>query len=191
MKVTAETDLHKYRPNVAAFLVNSAGQILTCQRRDFPDVWQLPQGGVEPGELEVEALYRELDEELGVKKNEIEVIKQIAEPVYYDWPEEFRYQGYLGQRQIYFLVKYLGPGITLRADAKQDGGYFSEEFVACAWRGVAEFEHLLERELGDERDYEALPAKQRLGINKARAYRNILRACVGEIASFAKIQTII
>jgi mutator protein MutT len=54
---------------VAAVLVE-AGRVLLCHRRAdlrwYPDVWDLPGGHVEPGELPAEALRRECREELDV-----------------------------------------------------------------------------------------------------------------------------
>ncbi|MDT0186807.1 NUDIX domain-containing protein [Microbacterium sp. ARD31] len=47
------------------------GRVLLAHRRPdkqaFPDVWDLPGGVVEAGESELEALARELHEELGVR----------------------------------------------------------------------------------------------------------------------------
>ena len=47
------------------------GQVLLVHRRPdkraYPDVWDLPGGVVEAGESELEALVRELHEELGVR----------------------------------------------------------------------------------------------------------------------------
>ena len=55
---------------VAAVLVE-AGRVLLCHRRAdltwYPDVWDLPGGHVEPGELPADALRRECREELDVE----------------------------------------------------------------------------------------------------------------------------
>jgi putative (di)nucleoside polyphosphate hydrolase len=37
-----------YRPNVAAILQRADGRVLIGQRSDFPESWQLPQGGLDP-----------------------------------------------------------------------------------------------------------------------------------------------
>lgn len=54
---------------VTAFL-RDGNRVLLChrspQRRWYPDVWDLPGGHVEPGELPGAALARELHEELGI-----------------------------------------------------------------------------------------------------------------------------
>jgi mutator protein MutT len=55
---------------VAAALVRG-GRVLLCHRRAdrawFPDVWDLPGGHVDPGEPPLDALRRELREELGIE----------------------------------------------------------------------------------------------------------------------------
>ena len=55
---------------VVAGLLRRDGRVLLVHRspsrRDYPDVWDVPGGHVEPGETPVAALVRELHEELGV-----------------------------------------------------------------------------------------------------------------------------
>jgi 8-oxo-dGTP diphosphatase len=58
---------------VAALLVRD-GRVLLCHRaagrRWYPDVWDLPGGHVERGEEPIEALARELEEEVGIQIEE-------------------------------------------------------------------------------------------------------------------------
>lgn len=58
------------RARIVAALLRDGNQVLLChrspRRRWFPDVWDLPGGHVEPGELPGAALARELREELGI-----------------------------------------------------------------------------------------------------------------------------
>lgn len=57
----------KFRPNVAAIIQNHSAHILICERLDTAGTWQFPQGGVDFGETHVEALERELAEELSLQ----------------------------------------------------------------------------------------------------------------------------
>lgn len=55
---------------VVAALVVQNGKVLVCQRtrhQSMPLKWEFPGGKVEPGEEERAALYRELEEELGIQ----------------------------------------------------------------------------------------------------------------------------
>jgi 8-oxo-dGTP pyrophosphatase MutT (NUDIX family) len=55
---------------IVAALLRDGNRVLLChrspERRWYPDVWDLPGGHIEPGELPGAALARELREELGI-----------------------------------------------------------------------------------------------------------------------------
>lgn len=62
----------KVRPAVRALVLDHHDHVLMV-RLDFPQGtwWVLPGGGIEPGEDEIAALHRELDEEIGLRGAEI------------------------------------------------------------------------------------------------------------------------
>ncbi len=100
----------KYRLGVGIVLVNRQGLIFAGQRRDgrLPP-WQMPQGGLQPGETPAEAAGRELEEELGT--SHAEVIEVFPEWLRYDYPEGFkarRAQCFRGQQHLWFLMRFTG-----------------------------------------------------------------------------------
>ncbi len=67
-----------YRLNVGAVVFNKYGRVLVARRADVPSAfegapggWQLPQGGIDPGEDPRRAVIRELKEEIGTDRVEI------------------------------------------------------------------------------------------------------------------------
>ena len=98
-----------YRPNVAMIIVSSdypeKKEIFLAQRNDLSDVWQFPQGGIDEGEEVKEALFRELEEEIGT--DEVKIIAEYPEWISYDFPPKIakNMKPWIGQKQRYFLVK--------------------------------------------------------------------------------------
>lgn len=106
------TDL-PYRPCVGIMLLNSAGEVFVGQRKDYKsDAWQMPQGGVDPGEDIRTAALRELKEETGVTPDLVDVVTQTETPVRYDLPAELvakLWKGrFRGQEQFWFLMRFNG-----------------------------------------------------------------------------------
>lgn len=106
-----------YRPNVAAIVLSSEYPnkcvFMLSRRNGMKRGWQFPQGGIDDGESTVNALMRELKEEIGT--NEVEILAEYPEWISYDFPQSTK--GHLypfrGQTQKYFLVR-------LRPNAKID-----------------------------------------------------------------------
>lgn len=110
-----------YRPNVAAIIVSheypEIKDIFIAERSDLEGVWQFPQGGIDEGESAEEALFRELEEEIGTKK--VEIIAEYPEWIAYDFPAHIalKMAPYAGQKQRYFLVR-LKQGAKIDLDTK-------------------------------------------------------------------------
>lgn len=103
----------EYRPGVGIYLFNDKGQVFAARRIDnTSEAWQMPQGGIDDGEEAIDALYRELMEEIGVPKEKVELVHEINEWLYYDLPEHLiniLWSGrYKGQRQRWYALKFKG-----------------------------------------------------------------------------------
>ena len=108
-----------YRKNVAAFIINNKDEVLLVQRANEKDVhWQLPQGGVEKGELEEEAVLREAKEETGLQN--LETIGVNPNNHTYDWSQWHKLNGgYKGQSQSIFYLKYQGNNEDVHPDPEE------------------------------------------------------------------------
>ena len=102
-----------YRPCVGVMLLNAQGLVFVGQRNDrFGDAWQMPQGGVEQGEEVRDAALRELWEETGVTRDLVRIVDRTPDWLTYDLPYDIVpkiWKGrYRGQKQIWFLMRFLG-----------------------------------------------------------------------------------
>ena len=115
-------DANRYRPNVAFILANHQDQVLLARRRGV-DAWQFPQGGVAQGESPQDALYRELLEEIGVHRDSVKIMASTRGWLKYRVPERFRRhsssKAFVGQRQKWYLLRFLGDAQDIRLDREQ------------------------------------------------------------------------
>ena len=104
-------DKEGYRPNVGIVILNDNNKVLWAKRA-AEDAWQFPQGGINEGESLEEAMYRELMEEVGLSPNHVEIIGQTKDWLRYDVPRQWvrrdSHARYRGQKQIWFLLKFIG-----------------------------------------------------------------------------------
>jgi len=136
-----------YRPNVAIIIVNKAGKVLWCKRKDGYG-WQFPQGGLDNGESTVEAIYRETEEEVGLKKKDLRIIKENEDWFDYKVPEHripkyFRFKNskFIGQTQKWFLAEFIGEDNAINLTL-HDQIEFTEWTWSTYWhpiRGGVEF----------------------------------------------------
>jgi putative (di)nucleoside polyphosphate hydrolase len=128
----------RYRPNVAALVVNSDGNLLICERATVPGAWQFPQGGVDSGETLEQALFREVNEEVGLRAEHYEIVGR-RDGYRYLYPvkargKKLRKHGSHGQEQTYFLCHLKTHAPQVNVHQKQ------REFRAYRWILPEEFE---------------------------------------------------
>ncbi len=121
-----------YRPCAGIMLLNAQGQVFVGQRRDASvEAWQMPQGGIDPGEDAETAALRELGEETGIAPDKVELIAIAPHDLTYDLPPELvgkLWKGrYRGQIQRWFLYRFLGK------DNDVDIATRHPEFTAWRW----------------------------------------------------------
>ncbi len=113
-------DREGYRPNVGIILVNQKNEVFWGKRiREHS--WQFPQGGIKYGETPVQAMYRELQEEVGLKPEHVRILGRTRDWLRYNVPDNFVRRDsrghYKGQKQIWFLLRLVGKDtdVSLRA----------------------------------------------------------------------------
>ena len=117
-----------FRPNVAAIILSSKYpqkcEIFIASRIDISNAWQFPQGGIDDGESIKEALFRELEEEIGTR--DVEIIAEYPTWVSYEFPPIIaqKMYPYDGQKQKYYLVKLKkGAKININTETPEFSEY--------------------------------------------------------------------
>jgi len=125
-------DAEGFRFNVGIILLNDDNQVFWAKRVGL-DAWQFPQGGMLNHETPEQAMYRELDEEIGLQPADIKVLACTDDWLYYRLPKQFiRYNRKplcIGQKQKWFLAK------LLVSDAKIELDHYAIPEFEC-WRWV-------------------------------------------------------
>ena len=130
-------DRDGYRPNVGIVLANQRNEVFWGKRVN-QHAWQFPQGGIKHGETPIKAMYRELEEEIGLQRAHVRVLGRTREWLRYQVPEKWSRHAregnadargaYRGQKQIWFLLRMVGRDcdVSLRASGHP-------EFDAWRW----------------------------------------------------------
>ncbi|PCJ39558.1 MAG: RNA pyrophosphohydrolase [Alphaproteobacteria bacterium] len=110
-----------YRPCVGMMLLNDKGEVFVARRIDTTvEAWQMPQGGIDEGETPLEAVFREMEEEIGTRNARI--IQEYDGWLAYDLPEHLMgkvWKGkYRGQRMKWFLMRYLGTDSDINLETE-------------------------------------------------------------------------
>ncbi len=120
-----------YRLNVGIILVNDSDRVF-WGRRQGHDAWQFPQGGLAQGETAIQAMFRELYEEVGLEKQDVEVLGSTRRWLKYRLPKQYLRHGsepvVIGQKQKWFLLKLKSCEQKIRLDLSD-----SPEFDSWRW----------------------------------------------------------
>lgn len=131
-----------YRPCAGVMLLNREGLVFVGQRLDsVVEAWQMPQGGIDPGEDALDAAFRELSEETGIARCHAELIAQSPDELCYDLPDDLVgkvWKGkWRGQRQRWFLFRFLGEDSDINIQTTEP------EFRAWRWVEPTELPELI------------------------------------------------
>ncbi|NCS65748.1 MAG: RNA pyrophosphohydrolase [Hydrogenophilales bacterium CG03_land_8_20_14_0_80_62_28] len=126
-------DKDGYRSNVGIVLCNARNEVF-WGKRVRQNSWQFPQGGIKYGETPELAMFRELNEEVGLLPEHVRILGRTRQWLRYDVPREWVRREwrshYRGQKQIWFLLRLTGRecDVCLRATNHP-------EFDAWRWNG--------------------------------------------------------
>lgn len=111
------TDKLYFRPGVGAVIYNVSGDILVFERADLPGLWQCMQGGMDIGETYEDTLWRELEEETGLRPDDIDQVTAYPKWTLYEFSAEMKarttMKNCLGQVHRWFFLR-------LKADTTVD-----------------------------------------------------------------------
>jgi putative (di)nucleoside polyphosphate hydrolase len=120
-------------------VLNRDGLVFVGRRIDGPEhvdlthAWQMPQGGIDPGEAPWPAALRELYEETNIRS--VEQLGEVADWLRYDIPRDIVGQAwkgkYRGQKQKWFAVRFVGDEREI--DLAHPAGTHEPEFAAWRW----------------------------------------------------------
>ena len=128
-----------YRNGVGIMIFNDQKKIFVGKRIDNQEAWQMPQGGVDKDEDFETAAKRELFEETGIQS--VRIVQSSKQEFIYDLPNHLLgkiWKGkYKGQKQKWFLMKFLGPDSEINISQKHP------EFNEWKWVDLDELPRLI------------------------------------------------
>jgi len=148
-----------YRPSVGLMILNSNLEVFVGRRIDSKqEAWQMPQGGIDEGELPSESVKREMLEEIGT--NKADILAETKQWYNYDLPSYLiskLWNGkYRGQRQKWFLLKFLGNDSEINIEN------IHPEFIEWKWVKIEDLPQII------------VPFKKQLYISVIEEFRDVI-----------------
>ena len=167
-----------FRANVGIILSNADGELMLGGRVGRKG-WQFPQGGMLIGEAPEQAMFRELEEEIGLLCDDVEVLGVTREWLRYRLPERFIRRNSkplcIGQKQRWFMLRLTSSADRLRFDLGDEPEFDRVRWVDF-WRPVNEVIYFKRRvyaralhELGPNVYPDGLPPRPRWWPKRWRA----------------------
>lgn len=131
-----------YRACAGVMLLNRHKRVFVGQRLDSAaDAWQMPQGGVDPGEQPEAAAFRELEEETGIPRRLATIVARSKGTHLYDLPPHLMGKmwggRYRGQEQTWFLMHFEGNDADVNIETSH------QEFRSWQWVAPTDLESLI------------------------------------------------
>lgn len=126
-------DRDGFRANVGIIVANSTGRVLWARRYGH-DAWQFPQGGMAEGETPEQAMYRELNEEVGLDPQHVRVLAVTRGWLRYRLPRRFvrpdQQPPCIGQKQRWFLLQLEAADEQIRLDRQKPAEFDRWQWVS-------------------------------------------------------------
>jgi len=159
-----------YRPCVGTMVLNPDGLAFIGRRSGGPEhvglthEWQMPQGGIDPGEDPWPAALRELYEETNIRS--VEKVGEARDWLSYDLPPEMAARAwgghYRGQKQKWYALRFTGKDSEI--DILHPGGGHEPEFFEWRWEPPKNLPELI------------VPFKRKVYEQVLAEFRHLLRS---------------
>ncbi|WP_064696428.1 RNA pyrophosphohydrolase [Rhizobium aegyptiacum] len=150
-QATVKAEDLPYRPCVGVMILNRDGLVWAGRRipdgnseyDGSPQLWQMPQGGIDKGEDPLDAAYRELYEETGIRT--VTLLAEARNWINYDLPPALIGIGlkgkFRGQTQRWFAFRFEGEESEIAINPPPGG--HEPEFDAWEWKAMRELPGLI------------------------------------------------
>lgn len=129
-------------------IVDRRGLVLALERADAPRAWQLPQGGLKPSESPLQAVFREIAEETGIRKRDLHLLDVYPEPLAYELPANL-WSKKTGRGQVgyWFLLRFTGSDGAVNLERSSESSTWKWMRFERLVRAVVDFRKPVYRRL--------------------------------------------